>query len=148
MSADRSGAWVSRLLLPALLLPLVVGRIVVPGTARATEVPQDSKRELRRCATCHATEPNVHKCRPSPATLYGRAAASVKGFGRYSNALRRAGVVRTRETLDAWLRDPKVVVPGNAMIMRGIADARLRLDVIAHLSELAAGARSAGSPVR
>lgn len=138
----------TRLCTLRLVLPLVVATAVVPGTARADGDPQRGKREFLRCATCHAAEPNVHKNGPSLAAVYGRAAASVEGFGRYSNALKRAGVVWTDETLDAWLRDPKAVVPGNTMIMRGIADARVRLDLIAYLRELAARDRSAGSPIR
>lgn len=148
MSADRSGTWASRLLLPALLLPLVVGTIVVPGTARADGDPQRGKREFLRCATCHAAEPNVHKNGPSLATVYGRAVASVEGFGRYSNALKRAGVVWTEEALDAWLRDPKALVPGNTMIMPGIAEARVRLDLIAYLRELATRNPTAGGSTR
>jgi cytochrome c2 len=57
--------------------------------------------------------------------------------------------------LDAWLRDPRAVVPGNTMIIPGIADARVRHDLIAYLRELAAQSRAAAgipeatrSPIR
>lgn len=129
-----------------LMLP-VVGTILVPSTGWAGGDPQPGKREFLRCATCHAAEPAVHKNGPSLATVYGRAAASVEGFGRYSDALRRADVVWTDETLDAWLRDPRAVAPGNTMVIPGIAAARVRLDLIAYLKDLATRNRAAaGTP--
>lgn len=131
-----------------LLLPVVLGTIVAPVTGWADGDPQRGKREFLRCVTCHAAEPNMHKDGPSLATVYGRAAASVEGFTRYSDALKQADVVWTNETLDAWLRDPQALVPGNAMIMRGIAEARVRQDLVAYLEELATRNRTAGSPIR
>ncbi len=81
-----------------LLLPAVVGTVLVPDAGWAEGDPKRGKREFLRCATCHAAEPNVHKEGPSLATVHGRAAASVEGFWRYSEALRRADVVWTDDT--------------------------------------------------
>lgn len=120
----------------------------MPETGRAEGDSRRGKREFLRCATCHAAEPAEHRNGPSLANVYGRAAGTVEGFGRYSDALKRAGVVWTEEALDAWLRNPKALVPGNTMIMAGIADARVRRDLIAYLRELAARNRATGDSTR
>lgn len=135
---------------PALrLLPLVIaGAILMPATGRAEGDSRRGKREFLRCATCHAAESAEHRNGPSLATVYGRAAGTVEGFGRYSDALKRAGVVWTEEALDTWLRDPKALVPSNAMVMPGIADARVRLDLIAYLRELSTRNRTTEGSTR
>lgn len=131
------------------ILPLViVGSILMPVTGRAEGDWRRGKREFLRCATCHAAESAEHRNGPSLATVYGRTAGTVEGFGRYSDALKRAGVVWTEEALDAWLRNPKAVVPGNSMVMPGIAAVQVRLDLIAYLRELAARNRTTEGPTR
>ncbi|HEY9567844.1 MAG TPA: c-type cytochrome [Thalassobaculum sp.] len=114
----------------------------MPAAGRAEGDSRRGKREYLRCATCHAAAPAEHRNGPSLATVYGRAAGTVEGFGRYSDALKRAGVVWTEEALDAWLRDPKALIPGSSVVMPSIADARARLDLIAYLRELAARNRT------
>lgn len=99
---------------------------------------------FRACAACHSMEPGRHLTGPSLATVFGRKAATVEGFGRYSEALRASGVTWDADALDAWLRNPAALVPGNLMTFRGIADADVRADLIAYLRAAAEG-RTAGS---
>lgn len=55
------------------------------------------------------------------------------GFGRDSKALKGSRVVGGTETLDASLRNPAVLIPGNSMPFRGVQDAVARTDVLAYL---------------
>jgi cytochrome c len=70
---------------------------------------------------------------PSLAGVWGRKAGSLPSFPRYSAALAGAGVVWNAQTLDAWLADPAGFIPHNLMTIRGIADAKVRADLIALL---------------
>jgi cytochrome c len=96
------------------------------------------------CIACHTLEAGKHRTGPSLAGIFGRTAGTAPGFGRYSPALRRAGIVWDAATLDAWLTDPAALVPANRMSFRGIADAEARADLIAYLEQAAAtGTRAA-----
>lgn len=123
--------------LTKLLAFIVLGTLVSPAAGSAAGDPVRGKREFLRCAICHAAEANVHKAGPSLAAIYGRAAGTVESFTAYSEALSRAGIVWTEETLDAWLKDPGGFIPGNSMKASGIKDAGVRRDLIAYLKELA-----------
>jgi cytochrome c2 len=52
------------------------------------------------------------------------------------------GLVWTPDKLDAYLADPRAVVPGNKMTFAGLKDAQDRKDVIAYLTE--AGKKGGG----
>ncbi|MEO7243741.1 MAG: hypothetical protein ABIX12_01125 [Rubrivivax sp.] len=60
-------------------------------------------------------------------------------FGRYSEALKGSSVVWGPATLDAWLRSPEALIPGNTMPFRGIADAGQRADLVAFLQAASDG---------
>lgn len=137
MLAGRSMSSVLRRSLPSLMLAAILAAFMPPA-GWAAEDPARGKREFLRCVICHSAEPSIHKSGPSLATVYGRAAGTVEGFARYSDALKQADIAWTDERLDAWLRDPQAVIPGNAMVMQGIRDARVRQDLVAYLKELAA----------
>ena len=44
-----------------------------------------------------------------------------------------AGVTWTAETLDAWIANPRAIVPGTRMAYAGLEDPRDRVDVVAYL---------------
>jgi cytochrome c len=91
------------------------------------------------CAACHAMEPGRHMTGPSLAGMWGRKAGAAPGFARFSAALRNSDLVWNETTLDAWLANPAKAVPGNYMQFGGIADAKVRADLIAFLRAAAAG---------
>jgi len=93
----------------------------------------EGARAFGLCAACHAVEPGRHLTGPSLAGIWGRKAATAQGFGRYSAALRDAGIVWNASTLDAWLANPQKTAPGNYMQFRGISDPGIRADLIAYL---------------
>lgn len=86
-----------------------------------------------QCAACHTFEPGRNLTGPSLADLFGRKAGTVSSFLRYSDALKRSGVVWDEKSLDAWLKDPEKFIPGNDMTFPGIKDEKARHDLIAYL---------------
>jgi len=94
---------------------------------------------FRQCAACHSVEPGLHLTGPSLASIWGQRSAAVSGFGRYSAALKRAGLTWDAATLDRWLARPDALVPDTTMTFAGVADARQRTDLIAYLKAVAEG---------
>lgn len=85
-----------------------------------------------RCSGCHAVDAN--DIGPLHRGVLGRRAGTVPGFD-YSPALRASRLVWTRQTLDAWLRDPEALVPGQGMDEQ-VLDPQERQDLIVYLASL------------
>jgi glucose/arabinose dehydrogenase/cytochrome c2 len=91
------------------------------------------------CALCHSAElgPDntvIIKQGPSLVGVVGRPAGSVPHF-TYTHALKGSGYTWNAMTLDHFLANPMMVVPGTTMPMP-VPDAQSRADVIAYLSTL------------
>jgi cytochrome c len=86
-----------------------------------------------QCAACHSTEPGEHLTGPSLAHVWNHPAASVEGFNRYSDALRRSGLKWDEATLNKWLAAPQKLVAGTAMTFPGVRESQARQDLIAYL---------------
>jgi cytochrome c len=97
--------------------------------------PSHGQRIFGACGACHSLEANRNMTGPSLAGLWRRKAGGVESFARYSPALKSSAVVWDDQTLDAWLHDPALFVPGNTMTFRGIADTQQRADLLAFLKE-------------
>jgi cytochrome c len=96
----------------------------------------DAKRGAQlfaQCMACHSTRDGEHLTGPSLAHAWNHKAASAEGFQRYSDALKKSGVVWNAAALDKWLADPQALVPGTSMTFPGIKDAKARQDLIAYL---------------
>ena len=87
----------------------------------------------RTCAVCHTTEAGKNKIGPSLFGVVGRKSGSLEGFN-YSEAMKKSNLTWTPEQLDAYIADPKKVVPGNRMAFAGLKKAEERQDVIAYLA--------------
>jgi len=94
---------------------------------------------FRQCAACHSTEPGSHMTGPSLAHVWNHKAATVAGFSRYTDALKRSGLRWDNTTLDKWLAAPQRVVPGTAMTFPGVQDRQARQDLIAYLQAVDEG---------
>lgn len=116
---------------------------VVSTSALAAGDAQRGARVFQACAACHSLEPGHNLTGPSLGGIWGRKAASLESFARYSSALKKSGIVWNEKTLDAWTKDPEAVVPGNYMSFAGIKDERARADLIAFLEK----ASQPGSPL-
>jgi cytochrome c len=103
-----------------------------PTPVAAADLANGQKQFLR-CRACHTlvsggadgVGPNLHD-------LFGRKAGSKAGYN-YSPALAAADFSWNAARLDAWIADPKAVVPGNKMVFPGIKDAKDRADLVAYL---------------
>lgn len=85
------------------------------------------------CAECHSmAQPLKNKKGPGLYGVVGRTAATVPDF-KYSDALGSAKLTWTPEQLDAYIRNPKKVVPGGKMKFDGLEDATARQDLIEFL---------------
>ncbi|MFZ6654210.1 c-type cytochrome [Undibacterium sp. TJN19] len=87
-----------------------------------------------RCAACHSVQYNG--VGPAHLGVFGRKAGSVEAYV-YSAALSKADLVWNEKLLDAWLRDPEKLVPGQKMGV-SVASARERADLIAYLKTMKA----------
>ena len=90
---------------------------------------------FQECAACHSTQPGEVLLGPSLAGVYGRKAGSVEGF-RYTNVLKKSGVVWDEGTLDVYIADPQAAIPGNRMPYSGMAKPEDRKNLIAFLRTL------------
>lgn len=84
------------------------------------------------CADCHTLQPGAARRGPPLAGIVGKVAASAPYY-RYSDALRTARFVWSRERLAHFLADPRRDLPGNRMRLR---QALTRAEVDALLSFL------------
>jgi len=80
-------------------------------------VKRGKKVAIKQCFACHdITENKQIKVGPPLWGIYGQSAASVEGY-QYSEAqiAKKDSIVWDEATLDAYLQDPKALVPGNKM---------------------------------
>jgi cytochrome c len=88
-----------------------------------------------RCGGCHKAIDGVsHTYGPDLWHVVGRRAASAKGYGSYSTAMRTIEQPWNRSTLDAFLADPQQAVPGTTMTFKGIEDPAERSAIIEYLA--------------
>src|SRR4051812_43624429 len=112
-----------RIMLVAVLTILSLQRAHAEGDASRGE------KLYQNCNACHALEPNRNLTGPSLAGVVGRKAGGLDSFTRYSDPLKSSGIVWDEKSLDAWLADPRHLVPGNEMIFPGIKNSQQRGDI-------------------
>lgn len=114
---------------------MLAGGVVALGSlAPAGADPARGERIFQRCFACHSVVAGEDRLPgPNLRTVIGRRAGTLPGY-RFSPALIEAGatggLVWTRATLDAYLADPSLVIPGTEMGMPGLREADDRRDVI------------------
>jgi len=94
------------------------------GDAQRGEALYDS-----RCTACHSLDHS--RIGPAHRGVFGRRAGRVAGFD-YSPALRRSHVVWNAKSLDRWLTNPELFIPGQKMGY-SVPDAQDRTDIVAFL---------------
>lgn len=110
------------------LLPAVLGLAVV-GSAAAADAERGAGLYEARCGACHSLD--AHRVGPLHRGVVGRRAGSAAGYD-YSPALAGASFIWDAALLDAWLKDPEALVPGQRMGY-SVADAGDRGDLVAFL---------------
>lgn len=117
------------------VLILLMGSASSTIAEEASGDPTAGARTYRVCAACHSLQPDVHLSGPSLAGLWGKPAAAITDFSRYTKALSEADLTWDAATLDAWLDRPDRVAPGTTMTFRGLASAQTRANLIAFLKQ-------------
>lgn len=91
------------------------------------------------CGLCHQVGEGAKTLvGPELNGVVGRPAASIADFPGYSEGMKKLGAgghVWTEEHIDAWISNPKALIPESMMAMafQGIPDAQQRADIIAYL---------------
>lgn len=104
--------------------------------AAPPDAVRGAARFAERCSACHSLTAN--KIGPMLGGVLGRAAGTVPGYA-YSDALRSARLDWTAATLDRWLADPRVFIPGSRMPVR-VLEPNTRRDIIEYLVQARAKA--------
>lgn len=121
-------------------MPLLL--IATAALAEAGDVAR-GQRIFGACAACHSLQPNKNMTGPSLSGIWNRKAGASFSFSRYSPALKSANVVWDDQTLDAWITNPQLVIPGNDMTFPGIREPQQRIDLLAFLRQ----ATKPGAPI-
>jgi len=114
------------------LAGMVVSLTWVPAGGMAATTPP----AFAACKVCHAVSSDARPgMGPNLAGVAGAPAGDRPGYA-YSPAMKASKIRWTRANLDAFIADPRAVVPGTRMAFPGIADAARRKAIIDYLVTL------------
>ncbi|MFS8977009.1 cytochrome c family protein [Cupriavidus necator] len=118
----------------AFLALALSGLAAVPTAASAAPDIQAGKALFAaRCASCHYVGRNARAgFGPHLNGIFGRPAGGTSDY-QYSDAMRTAKVVWSRDTLGAFIRSPGKVVPGTRMRFWGIGNDQQIEDLLGYL---------------
>lgn len=105
------------------------------GLAHADGDATKGEQVAKMCQACHSFTDKTNKVGPSLQGVVGRKPASFEGFA-YSDAFKKYAETAAAwddATLDAYLKNPREVVPGTKMAFTGVKDDAQRADLIAFL---------------
>lgn len=111
------------------------GMAAVPAGAQDGDAAKGQRVFNTQCRTCHKVEKDASSAvGPSLHGLFGRASGTLEGF-QYSEAMKKAAITWSPETLAEYLKDPKGKVPGTKMAYAGLKNPAQLEDLIAYLKE-------------
>lgn len=97
--------------------------------------PQMGATVFKKCRACHTVEKGgPHRVGPNLWGVIGRPVASAAGYTRYSQSLKDFGGTWEADRLDAYLENPKAVVPRGIMVFAGLKKPDDRAHLIAYLN--------------
>lgn len=108
---------------------LLLAALLAPGSfAQAQNLLPGEAAFRQHCIGCHSI--GCNRAGPKLQGIFGRKAGTVPDFKTYSPALVASGIVWSDDTLDAFLHAPTKLVPGTAMSIVRVDDARDRRAII------------------
>ena len=120
---------------PPAVPPTVEQKAVLatlPAPYRNADI-YDGQAKFAACRSCHTVARGADAAYgPNLWGVFGRRSGSAPGYA-YSKGLTRLGVIWTPQTLDAWIANPRAIVPETKMAFAGIEDPGDRIDVVAYL---------------
>lgn len=123
---------------PSLFTQLILAAMISASAGQALaggDIKRGGDTFVEECADCHSVKEGKNKKGPSLFGIISRKAASIGDFA-YSDAMRQSGITWMPEKIDAYIAQPRKVVPGGKMKYDGLPDAAARADVIAYLNSL------------
>ena len=115
------------------LLPALAAVALSTSSCPIHATPLGEKLFRASCIGCHSITCN--RAGPRLKDLLGRKAGSVEDFKGYSDALKNSGIVWSEQTLDQFLSDPAKMVPGTAMSIVSVRNAKERREIIAFIKK-------------
>ena len=114
-----------------LVVVLAVLMVVATAPCRAADANiQHGAQIYQRCLACHSLEYN--RSGPKHCGLFGRQAGTIPGYA-YSKAMKASGITWDESSLDRFLENPLMALPGTKMAYAGVKDPQERADLIAYL---------------
>src|SRR5476649_1795452 len=107
-------------------LAILVGLALIAsaGLAKADGDAAKGEQTAKQCAACHSFTDTANKVGPSLLGIVGRKPATAEGYA-YSDAFKKYAATAAAwddATLDAYLKDPKAIIPGTKMTFAGLKD--------------------------
>lgn len=106
------------------------------GACAAGDAKKGADVFAEECSDCHSIVPGKNKKGPEMFAVVGRKAAAVADFAGYSDSMKQSGITWTTDKIDAYIAQPRKIVPAGKMKYDGLEDAGARANVIAYLSTL------------
>jgi cytochrome c len=118
----------------ALTLALLLGTGLLSPLIQAAGDPEAGAKIFPRlCGGCHQVGESARPgFGPQLNGILGRPAGTSANYV-YSDAMKNSGLTWDRDTLIAYLKDPKGVVPGTRMIFWGLSDEEKLDNLLAYL---------------
>ena len=90
------------------------------------------------CASCHAVGPGARAgFGPQLNGIFGRTAGSTIDYKvRYSEAMKKSGIVWSEQSLTKFINSPSKLVPGTNMSFWGVGDEKKVANLLAYLGSL------------
>ncbi len=102
--------------------------------------------KFRQCMACHTIIPDaLDKEGPNLFGVFGKPFGQNRHGYPYTSALIGAGGRWDAATLNAWIANPKRIVPGTTMQFSGVTDPLDRADLIVFLQSQSAGHATGGA---
>ncbi len=113
------------------------GTAIPPTDEAQQQLAARGKGQFVRCNSCHvvdqtAPQPFGDSLGPHLEGIVGRPFAAVEDF-EYTQELQALDLVWDEETLDRWLEDPDIILPGMCETFMGMANPEHRKALIAYL---------------